>query len=81
MASELAMKCDLEHGFLKCALPEDTINVDLTVCTLKGIHTFKKDYKSQTSKCSLWGAEVNPCPTLRNKMVEFMCRRKITTTP
>ena len=33
--------------FLKCALPEDTIDVDLKVHTLKGIHMFRKDYKSQ----------------------------------
>ena len=31
---------------LKCALPEDTIDVDLKVYTLKGIHMFRKDYKS-----------------------------------
>ena len=74
------MQCDLMYGFLKCALPEDTIDVDLKVCMLKGIYTFKKDYKSQTSKSSLCRAEVQPYPTLRKRMVEFMCRRQITTT-
>ena len=39
------MQCDLMYGFLKCALQEDTIDVDLKVHTLKGIHTFRKDYK------------------------------------
>ena len=62
MACELAMQCNLEYGFLMCALPEDMIDVDQKVCTLKGIHTFKMDYKSQTSKCSPWGAEVKPTP-------------------
>ena len=33
MACELLMQCDLIFGFLKCALPEDTIDVDLKVCT------------------------------------------------
>ena len=47
---------------------------------VKGFHTFKKDYKSQTSKCSLLEAEVQPYPTLK-KMVDSMCRKQITTTP
>ena len=46
MAYKLSMWSNLVYGFLKCALPEDTIDVDLKVYTLKGIHTFKKDYKS-----------------------------------
>ena len=60
MACKLSMQCNVVYGFLKCALPEDTIVVDLKFHTLKGIHTFKKDVKSQTTKCSLWGAEVQP---------------------
>ena len=52
MVCELSMQCDLVYRFLKYALPEDAIDVDLKVCTLKGIHTFKKDYKSQSSNCS-----------------------------
>ena len=69
------------YGFLKCALPEDMIDVDHKFHILKGIQTFKKDYKFQTSKCSQWGAEVQPYPKLRKKMVDFMCRRQITTNP
>ena len=32
------MQCDFVYGFLKCALPEGTIDVNLQVHTLKGIH-------------------------------------------
>ena len=34
MACELLMQCDLVFGILECTLPEDTIDVDLKVCTL-----------------------------------------------
>ena len=81
MACELAMQCELVYGFLKCALPEDRIDMYLKVHTLKGIQTFKKDYKSKTSKCSPWGSQVHLYPTLRKKMVEFMLRRQITFSP
>ena len=42
MACEFSMQCDFFYGFLECAFPEDTIDVDLKVHTWKGIHTFKK---------------------------------------
>ena len=63
MACELAVQCNLMHSYLKCGLPEDTIDVDLKIHTLKGIHTFKKDYKSQTSECSPWELKYNLTPT------------------
>ena len=67
MAHEVAMQYNLILRFLKCALPEDTIDVDLKFHTLKGIHIFKKDYKSHTSRCSPWEAGVKPYPALRKK--------------
>ena len=51
MAFELSLQCNLVYRFLKCAFPEDTADVDLKVYTLEGIHKFKKDYKSQSTKC------------------------------
>ena len=75
------MQCYLIFGFLKCAIPEDRMNVSLKVCIVKGIHTFKKDYKSQISKCSQWGAEVQTYPALRKKMTQFMHRTQAATTP
>ena len=81
MTCELAMQCNLIFGILKCALQEDTINVDLKVHALRGIHTFKNNYMSQTLRCSPWGVEVQTYPTLRKKMIEFMQRRQRITTP
>ena len=81
MACELSMQCDLVFRFLKCVLPEDTIDVDLKVCTLKGIHTFRKDYKSQMTKCSPWRTKVQPYTSLKKKMVEFMQHQQTITAP
>ena len=78
MACKLSVQHDLVYRCLKYALPEDTIDVNHT---LKGIHTLKKDYKSQSTKCSPWGAEVQQYPSLRKKMVEFMHQRQSITTP
>ena len=42
MACKLAIQCNIVYGFLMGSLSEDTIDVDLKVHTLEGIHTFKK---------------------------------------
>ena len=81
MACNLAIQCALVYGFLKCDLPEDTTDMDLKVHMLKIIHTFRRDYKSQTSWCSPWGIEVQPYPNFEQKMGEFMRRRETTATP
>ena len=81
MACELLMQCDLIIGILKCTLHGDTIDVDLKVHTLQGIHTYRKDRSMQVMKCSPWGPEVQPFPSLKKKMVEFMKHRLIIVTP
>ena len=42
MVCEFALQCNLMYGFLKCALPEDTTDMNLKVHTLKGnSHIYK----------------------------------------
>ena len=80
MACELPANCDLIFGILSCNLPEDTVDVDLKVCTLWWIHTYKKDRSTEVSKCIPWRTEVKPFPSLLKKMAEnFRCRQIITT--
>ena len=81
MACELSANCDLIFGILSCNLPEDTIDVDLNVQTLQGIHTYKKDRSTQVIKCSSWGSKVRSFPSLQKKMAEFLRCRQITATP
>ena len=46
MAFQLTVSCNLESGFLRCHLPADTIDIDLKVRNMKGIHVYIKDYES-----------------------------------
>ena len=72
------MACDLDpqfnflYGYFTCNLPDNTNDVDITVHTLKGMHTVRKDHNTQTSTCSLWGTLVRPFPFLRKKMEDYM---------
>ena len=49
---------------------EDTIDIEITVRTLKGIHTFRKDLAMQSSMCSPWYSQIRPFPSLLRKMEE-----------
>ena len=42
MACDLAPQCNFLYEFFQCNLPEDTIDVEVTVRTLRGIHNFRK---------------------------------------
>ena len=81
------MVCDLEptynflFEFFLCTLPEDTINVDLTIHTLKGIHTFREDRKTQISRCSPWGMEVKPFLSLWKKMKDYIEECQVIANP
>ena len=53
MVLQFRTNMQLPLWILFCAFYQrDTINVDMTVHTLKGIHTFRKDRKTQISRCS-----------------------------
>ena len=81
MVCDLAPKCNFHFGYFSCNLPEDTIYVDITVHTLKGIHTFRKDQTTKILKCSPWGLGVRPFPSLRKKMKEYMEERQAIANP
>ena len=52
----------------KVWFPFEYIEVDLMVFMLKGIHTYKKDYKTEITQYSRWGAKVWPYLSFRRKM-------------
>ena len=68
-------QCNFLYCFFQCNLPEDTIDVEITVWTLKGIHTFRKDCSSQSSVWNPWGLQVKPLPLLLKKMEAYMEER------
>ena len=72
MASKITPNCNVILGVLKCNLPKDTIDVDLKICTLQGIHTYKQDKSSQGNKYSPEGTEITPFLSLRKKIMEYV---------
>ena len=81
MACDLAPNCNFHFSYFSCNLPEDMIDVDITICTLKGIPTFRRDCTTQISKCSQWGSEVRLFPSLRKKMRQCIEERQALANP
>ena len=81
MACDLIPQCNLLHRLFHCDLLEDTIDVKITVWTLKDIHTFRKDQSSWSSVCSPWGSCIKPFPSLQRKMEAYMKERWAIANP
>ena len=78
MACDLKPTCDFIFGFLKCTLPQDIIDVELTVRKVKEIHTFRKDH---TTESATWSREMKPFPCLRKKVEAFGEEKKDENSP
>ena len=52
------------HNFC-CALPEDTIDMEMT------IYTYRRDQTTQMTSYSPWGREVKPFSSLRKKIADY----------
>ena len=76
MACNLSPQCNFLYGFFKCQLPEDTIVIEVTVRTMKGIHNIRKDHATQSYMCSLWCSQIRPFLSLLRKMETYMEERR-----
>ena len=81
MACYLVPQCYFLYELFKCQLPKDTIDVEIMVRTMKGIHAFKKDCSSETSSCSPWGMHVHAFSSLVKKMEAYLEERRNITDP
>ena len=49
MPCDLSPQCNFLYGLFNCQLPEVTIDIEITVRTLKCIHNFRQDCATQSS--------------------------------
>ena len=68
MACILCPECNFLHGYFRCQLPEETVDVEVEVKTMQGIHTSRRDRTSQVIKCNPWSINLHPYPFLIQKM-------------
>ena len=71
MAREISPICDFIFGSIRTCLPTYKVEVDLTVRTVKGIYTYKKDHTSESTTFTPWSKKVILFPSLRWKIQAF----------
>ena len=54
MACILMPQCNFVHRYFRCLLPEETVDIEVKVKTMKGIHTFRRDCTTQIIYCKPW---------------------------
>ena len=68
MAREISPVCDFIFGLIRTSLLTDMMDIDLTIRTVKGIYTYRKDHTAESTIFTLWSKKVIPFPSLRQKI-------------
>ena len=72
MACILQCRCNFLHRSFRCCLPVETVDVEVTVTSMQGIHTFRRDRTCQIIKCNLCSTRLHPHTSLIEKMRTYL---------
>ena len=72
MACQLQPECNFLHGFFKCKLPMEVVDVEVKVTSMQGTHLYKRDWTMQVTKCVPWTNNICPHPNIIKKMKTFL---------
>ena len=72
MACILKLECNFLHGYFRCLLPLETVDVEVKVKRMRGIHMFRRDRTTQVISCNPWGTRLHPYPSLIRRMKTYL---------
>ena len=72
MACILQQECNFLHGFFRCCLPVEMMDVEVRITSMQGTHTFRRDRTCQVIKCNAWSTRLCPHPTIIKKMKTYL---------
>ena len=72
MTCILQPECNFLHGFFRCHLPIETVDVEVRITSMQGMHIFRRYRTTQLIKCIPWSAKLHPHPTMVKKMTTFL---------
>ena len=72
MTCLLQPECNFLHGFFRCRLPVQVVDVELKIESMQGMHIFRRDRMTQLIKCTPWSVRLCPHPTIIKKMKTFL---------
>ena len=72
MACILQPECNFLHGFFRCHLAVETVDVEVRITSMQGTHMFRRDRLCQIIKCNPWSTRFHPHPTPIKKMKTYL---------
>ena len=72
MACLLQPECNFLHGFFRCKLPVEVVDVEVKITSMQGMHIFRRDRMTQLIKCTPWSMRLHLHPTFIKKMKTFL---------
>ena len=72
MACLLQPECNFLHGYFRCQLPVEVVDVEVKITSMQGTHIFRRDRTTQLIKCTPWSSRLCSHPTIIKKMRTFL---------
>ena len=83
MACLLQPECNFLHGYSRCWLPVEVVDMEVKITCMQGLHIFQRDKTTQLLKYTLWSTRL-PQPYYNQKDEDLPGGRRkngsITTT-
>ena len=65
-------ECNFLHGFFRCKLPVEVVDIEVKITSMQGMHIFRKDRMTQVIWCTPWSTRLCLHPTIIKKMKTFL---------
>ena len=62
MGCILKPECNFLHGYFRCPLPIETMDIEVEIKMMRGIHTFGRDKTTPVLSCNPWSKRLHPYP-------------------
>ena len=72
MVCLLQPECNFLHGFFRCRLPVEVVDIAVKITSMQGMHIFRRDRTNQLIKCTPWSTRLHLHPTIIKKMKTFL---------
>ena len=72
MVCLLQPECNFLHGFFRCKLWIEVVDVEVKITSMQETHIFRRDRTTQLIKCTPWSTRLCLLPTIIKKMKTFL---------
>ena len=72
MACLLQPECNFLHGYFRCWLLVQVVDMEIKITSMQGMHIFQRNRTTELIKCTLWNTRLCPHPTIIKKMKTFL---------